>query len=65
MSVHVVTVALAQVPSFEGVADALAPVAASLTTIYLENNPLASDAEYKPKVRAILPHLRQLDANML
>mmetsp|Transcript_4993 Transcript_4993/g.10772 ORF Transcript_4993/g.10772 Transcript_4993/m.10772 type:complete len:327 (+) Transcript_4993:33-1013(+) len=43
----------------------LKPVAGSLTTIYLENNPAAKDPQYKAKLLALLPKLQQLDADLL
>ncbi|MEW5302201.1 MAG: hypothetical protein WDW36_005004 [Sanguina aurantia] len=44
---------------------ALQPVSGSLTTIYLENNPVAKEPDYREKIRATLPNLTQLDANVL
>ncbi|GFH17460.1 predicted protein [Haematococcus lacustris] len=44
---------------------ALQPVAASLTCLYLEGCPAAKDPEYKERLRKMLPALQQLDADMM
>jgi protein phosphatase 1 regulatory subunit 7 len=49
----------------EDVAAALSPVAGTLTTLYLANNPASKEAGYKPAMRAALPALTQLDADYL
>lgn len=54
-----------QIPSLQGLEEALADQRNSLTTIYLENNPAAADKGYKDKVMQLLPNLVQLDANVL
>lgn len=43
-------------------AQQLIPLGASLRTLYLERNPLASDFEYRKKMEAMLPELDQIDA---
>jgi protein phosphatase 1 regulatory subunit 7 len=53
------------IPSLEGLEDALSDQRDSLTTIYLENNPAASAADYKQRMLAMFPHLIQLDADDL
>jgi Leucine-rich repeat (LRR) protein len=54
-----------QIPSLEGLEDALSDQRDSLTTIYLENNPAASAADYKQRMLAMFPGLIQLDADDL
>jgi Leucine-rich repeat (LRR) protein len=54
-----------QIPSLEGIEDALSDQRDSLTTIYLENNPAAAAADYKQRMLALFPHLVQLDADDL
>ncbi|KAF6256494.1 hypothetical protein COO60DRAFT_1528850 [Scenedesmus sp. NREL 46B-D3] len=54
-----------QIPSLEGMQQALQDQVESLTTIYLENNPAASAPDYKQRMLALLPKLQQLDANVL
>lgn len=38
---------------------------ACLESIYLEYNPVASEFEYRMKLAAIIPSLKQIDANMI
>jgi protein phosphatase 1 regulatory subunit 7 len=54
-----------QIPSLEGVEDALLDQKDSLTTIYLENNPAAAAPDYKQRILALFPGLIQLDADDL
>lgn len=54
-----------QIPSLEGLEEALADQRDSLTTIYLDNNPAAAAADYKQRLLALFPHLIQLDADDL
>lgn len=54
-----------QIEDLAQVEQALQPVKASLAVIYLENNPAAKDAQYKERMRALLPKLEQLDATPL
>lgn len=35
-----------------------------LVTVYLEHNPLASDIQYRNKVKLVLPWLQQIDATL-
>lgn len=35
-----------------------------LVTVYLEHNPIASDVQYRNKVRLELPWLQQIDATL-
>jgi protein phosphatase 1 regulatory subunit 7 len=53
------------IAGLEDVAAALAPVAGTLTTLYLANSPAAKEAGYKAAMRAALPALTQLDADYL
>lgn len=54
-----------QIPSLEGIEDALSDQKDSLTTIYLENNPAAAAADYKQRILALFLNLTQLDADDL
>lgn len=54
-----------QIPSLDGLEAALADQAASLTTIYLENNPAAKALGYRERLLRLLPRLTQLDADVL
>lgn len=54
-----------QIPSLEGIEDALSDQRDSLTTIYLENNPAAAATDYKQRMLVLFPHLIQLDADDL
>lgn len=54
-----------QIPSLEGLEEALAGQRNSLTTIYLENNPAAAEEGYKNRILQMLPKLVQLDASVL
>lgn len=50
------------VPSLDDIESALAGPRKSLTTLYFERNPCASDPQYVSRLRAALPKLQQLDA---
>ena len=39
----------------------LAPLK-SLTTVYLEHNPIAKDIRYRARVKILLPWIQQIDA---
>ncbi|EFJ51655.1 hypothetical protein VOLCADRAFT_103293 [Volvox carteri f. nagariensis] len=55
-----------RIPAIDAALDrVLDPVRHSLTCIYLEGNPAASDPQYKRKLVNMLPKLKQLDANFL
>uniref|UniRef100_A0A7R9V1C1 Protein phosphatase 1 regulatory subunit 7 n=1 Tax=Chlamydomonas euryale TaxID=1486919 RepID=A0A7R9V1C1_9CHLO len=54
-----------QIATLADVEAGLAPVASSLETIYLGENPCAKDPEYAARMRAALPKLSQLDADVL
>jgi hypothetical protein len=54
-----------QIEDLGQVEQALQHVKDSLAVIYLENNPVAKDAQYKEHMRALLPKLEQLDATPL
>ncbi|PNG99663.1 Protein phosphatase 1 regulatory subunit pprA, partial [Tetrabaena socialis] len=55
-----------QLPAVDAALDrALEPVRQSLTCLYLEGNPAASDTQYKRKLTNMLPKLKQLDSNFL
>ncbi|GIL71375.1 hypothetical protein Vretifemale_1944 [Volvox reticuliferus] len=55
-----------RIPAIDVALDsALDHVRHSLTCIYLEGNPAASDPQYKRKLVNMLPKLKQLDANFL
>lgn len=54
-----------QIPSLDGLEEELSDQKDSLTTIYLENNPAATAADYKQRMLAMFPHLIQLDADDL
>lgn len=54
-----------QIPSLDGLEEALADQRESLTTIYLENNAAAAAPDYKQRLLNLLPNLVQLDANVL
>jgi protein phosphatase 1 regulatory subunit 7 len=54
-----------RIPSLDDLESALASQKDTLTTIYLDNNPAAAAADYRPRLLAALPHLTQLDADVL
>jgi protein phosphatase 1 regulatory subunit 7 len=54
-----------QIPSLEGIEDALSDQRDSLTTIYLDNNPAAAAPDYKQRILVLFPNLIQLDADDL
>lgn len=53
------------VPSLDGIESALEGPRKSLTTLYFERNPCASDPHYVSRLRAALPKLQQLDALLI
>lgn len=52
------------IPNLDGIDLALAGPKLTLTTIYLERNPCASDPDYYKKLRLALPHLQQVDSHL-
>ena len=51
-----------QIGNFKEV-EKLAPNAA-LLTVYLENNPIQKDPQYRRKIKLVLPTLTQIDATL-
>lgn len=51
-----------QIVSLEGIETAIAGSRLSLTTIYLERNPCASDAMFTTKLKTVFPKLLQIDS---
>lgn len=51
-----------QIASLEGIEDAVAKSRSTLTTIYVERNPCASEAGYTAMLKALFPNLQQVDS---
>ncbi len=52
-----------QIESLDRVEEALRAQAATLTCVYLQNNPCAATPSYALRMRHLLPKLAQLDDN--
>ena len=53
------------VESLDAVEDSLKPLRETLTCVYLRGNPAAAHAQYKLRMRHLLPRLEQLDDSPL
>ncbi|KAI5082015.1 hypothetical protein GOP47_0001758 [Adiantum capillus-veneris] len=51
-----------QIASLEGIGNAVGESQSTLTTIYIERNPCATDADYATKLKALFPNLQQVDS---
>ncbi|GBG63197.1 hypothetical protein CBR_g36965 [Chara braunii] len=54
-----------QLPSLDGIGDKLKGARLTLTTIYLERNPVASDPDYIGKLRREFPNIQQIDSKIV
>ncbi|MCO5606843.1 hypothetical protein L7F22_061034 [Adiantum nelumboides] len=51
-----------QIASLEGIEKAVVELRSALTTIYIERNPCANEAQYASKLKALFPNLQQVDS---